>query len=110
MPDAKRATGQSLSRLLNVCDGVLGIAMRVLVLITTNELVSELHPAVTRPGRCISEIPFEVFADDEIVQWCSRQDAEPLGKRSASLAELFAHRDGRVTRREHGSVGFAAAA
>ena len=35
--DAKHLKGQALSRLLNVCDGVLGQAMRALVLVTTNE-------------------------------------------------------------------------
>lgn len=35
--DARAATGQALPRLLNVCDGVLGQAMRVLLVITTNE-------------------------------------------------------------------------
>jgi hypothetical protein len=110
MPDAKRATGQALSRLLNVCDGVLGMAMRVLVLITTNEPLSELHSALTRPGRCLAEISFESFAADEIVQWCARQDAEPLGRTRASLAELYAHRDGHTPTRKRFPLGFAAAA
>src|SRR5438552_1204993 len=35
--DAKDRRGQGLSRLLNVCDGLLGQSLNVLVLITTNE-------------------------------------------------------------------------
>jgi hypothetical protein len=38
-PDAKDRTGQGLSRLLNVADGLLGQGLRVLVLVTTNEPV-----------------------------------------------------------------------
>ena len=47
-PDAKHTRGQALSRLLNVCDGVLGQAMRALVLVTTNEPMRTLHPALSR--------------------------------------------------------------
>jgi hypothetical protein len=47
---AKEATGQALSRLLNLTDGLLGQGRNVLVAITTNEDIARLHPAVTRPG------------------------------------------------------------
>ncbi len=56
--DAKKETGQALSRLLNVADGFLGQGERVLVLITTNEPLGRLHPAVIRPGRCLAEVEF----------------------------------------------------
>ena len=48
-----------LGRLLNLCDGILGHGLRVLVLLTTDEDLGQLHPAVTRPGRCLSQIEFE---------------------------------------------------
>src|SRR5262249_22165954 len=54
--EAKRSTGQSLSRLLNLTDGLLGQGRDVLVAITTNEDVARLHPAVVRPGRCLARI------------------------------------------------------
>jgi hypothetical protein len=56
VPDAKQLNGKALSRLLNVCDGVLGQSMRALVLITTNEPLVILHPALSWPGRCLAEI------------------------------------------------------
>src|SRR5438067_2299056 len=43
--DAKERTGQGLSRFLNVVDGILGQGLRLLVLVTTNELLRHLHPA-----------------------------------------------------------------
>ena len=55
------ATGQGLSRLLNVVDGLIGQGLRVLVLVTTNEALRRLHPAVARPGRCASRIEFVPF-------------------------------------------------
>ncbi len=56
--DAKREAGQSLSRLLNVADGFIGQGVNALILITTNEPVGRLHPAVVRPGRCLAEVEF----------------------------------------------------
>lgn len=54
--EAKAATGQALSRLLNLTDGIVGQGLKVLVAITTNEDLSRLHPAVVRPGRCLTQI------------------------------------------------------
>jgi|GEM_PF-4377890 len=68
-PDAKQARGQALSRLLNVCDGVLGQAMRALILVTTNEPLRTLHPALSRPGRCLAQIAFERFDRPGIERW-----------------------------------------
>ncbi len=55
-PGAKASAGQALSRLLNLTDGLLGQGRKVLVAITTNEDITRLHPAVTRPGRCLAQI------------------------------------------------------
>ena len=61
--DAKRGAGQALSRLLNLTDGVVGQGLDVLVCLTTNEDLHRLHPAITRPGRCLAEIFVGEFAD-----------------------------------------------
>lgn len=52
--DAKQQAGQGLSRLLNVVDGLLGESSRALFLVTTNEDMRAIHPAIARPGRCAS--------------------------------------------------------
>ena len=54
--DAKAKSGQALSRLLNVTDGILGHGRKLLVALTTNEPLSLLHPAIVRPGRCLAEL------------------------------------------------------
>ena len=54
--EAKQGAGQNLARLLNLTDGLVGQGLDVLVCITTNEELSRLHPAVTRPGRCLAQI------------------------------------------------------
>lgn len=110
-PDAKHATGQALSRLLNVCDGVLGQATRSLVIVTTNEPLRSLHPALARPGRCLSEIEFAELSRDEIDAWCRGRGTTPPEVSRAPLAELYAHLEGRaVAARPAGGFGFGDAA
>jgi hypothetical protein len=93
--DARAATGQGLSRFLNVVDGLIGQGLRVLVLVTTNEEVRRLHPAVARPGRCAAQIEFGPLTADEAAAWCETHglDDHPTG--AASLASLFARLEGR---------------
>ena len=85
--DAKDRVGQALSRLLNLGDGILGQGIRVLVLITTNEPVARLHPALVRPGRCLIETEFRRFDRAEAACWLGH---EPPAGASFSLAELTA--------------------
>lgn len=96
--DAKERAGQGLSRLLNVCDGLIGQGLRVLVLITTNEDAGSLHSAITRPGRCLADVRFDSLTMKESTEWCQRNDALRPGaimeKRQYSLAELFALKSG----------------
>ena len=86
-PDAKTSVGQGLSRLLNVVDGLIGQGLRVLVLVTTNEPLQRLHPAVTRPGRCAAQIEFLRFPPEEVAAWLERQ-----GQRSGEDGAAHASR------------------
>ena len=92
--DAKKTTGQALSRLLNVADGFLGQGVRVLVLITTNEPLGRLHPAVIRPGRCLAEVEFTPLTAAESAAFLG---GDGRGGDGLTLAELFERR-GDVTR------------
>jgi hypothetical protein len=87
--DAKRASGQALSRLLNLTDGLLGQGRRVLVAITTNEDIRSLHPTVVRPGRCLAQIEVGPLAPAEAAAWLGAGGdvASPL-----TLADLYARR------------------
>lgn len=109
-PDAKHHAGQELSRLLNVCDGVLGQATHALVLVTTNEPLHSLHSALSRPGRCLSEIEFAQFTRGGIERWCENRGIEPPPASRFTLAELYAHAEGRTTTRRTRGFGFADAA
>lgn len=100
--DAKKASGQAMARLLNLADGFLGQGLNLLILLSTNEPIGRLHPAVTRPGRCLAEIHFRPFTRAEAVDWLGQAPAGSGGSAGSgvvefSLAQLFAER-GDVTR------------
>jgi hypothetical protein len=103
--DAKDRTGQGLSRLLNVADGLLGQGLRVLVLVTTNESLRALHPAVSRPGRCVSQIEFTAFPAQEADSWLAERGLNGDGSRH-TLASLFARAEGREEEATKRPIGF----
>lgn len=85
-------TSQSLSRLLNIGDGIVGQGLQVLILLTTNEPPSRLHPALTRPGRCLSEICFRRFRREEATKAFPDRDIPSSGPDDLSLAEILTGR------------------
>jgi hypothetical protein len=93
--DARERTGQGLSRFLNVVDGMIGQGLRVLVLVTTNEEIRRLHPAVARPGRCAANVMFESLTGDEAVEWLRGHGVEDDSPGSRTLASLYAQAEGR---------------
>jgi len=88
--DARAVSGQALSRLLNLTDGMIGQGLNLALLLTTNEPVGQLHPAVTRPGRCLAEVTFTELSVPEAAAWLG--DAHPRPGRPVTLAELYALR------------------
>lgn len=105
--DAKQQTGQALSRLLNTVDGLVGQGLRLLVLVTTNEELGKLHPAVCRPGRCAMNLPFQSLSTLEAREWMKRRggDVTPLASRPHRLCDLFAMSKG-ITVAEPALTGF----
>ncbi|MEU6037170.1 DUF5925 domain-containing protein [Actinomadura sp. NPDC047616] len=94
--EAKQSTGQGLSRLLNLTDGMLGQGRNVLVAITTNEDIARLHPAVVRPGRCLAQIEVGPLTRPEALTWLGDDAAAgaAVPAEGATLAELAALRRG----------------
>jgi hypothetical protein len=103
--DARLEVGQGLARLLNVCDGLVGQGLRILILLTTNEDVGTMHPAVVRRGRCVANIRFDLLSPDESHRWAVAHGVPPVGERSTLLADLFAA-DQIVTAGSHTRTGF----
>jgi hypothetical protein len=101
--------GPGLSRLLNVVDGIVGQGLRILVLVTTNEPLIRLHPALARPGRCAARIEFGPFDADEAEAWLARHEGPAGAPPRPTLARLFAHLRGDdlpVVEAESTRVGF----
>jgi hypothetical protein len=94
-PDAKAVIGQGLSRFLNVVDGLIGQGLRVLVLVTTNEPIKTLHPAVARPGRCAANIEFWPLTAEESSAWFEQHGSAERSDEPLPLAELYARLEGR---------------
>ncbi len=94
-PDAKAIIGQGLSRFLNVADGLIGQGLRVLVLVTTNEEIRKLHPAVARPGRSAANVRFDPLSQPEAASWLARRGVDGGAAESATtIAELYARLEG----------------
>ncbi|GAA0538438.1 hypothetical protein GCM10010172_19640 [Paractinoplanes ferrugineus] len=90
--EAKASAGQSLSRLLNLTDGLLGQGRNALIAITTNEDLASLHPAVVRPGRCLASIEVGRLPYAEASEWLGSPSG--IGSEGATLAQLYALRTG----------------
>lgn len=94
--DAKRQAGQGLSRLLNVCDGLIGQGLQLTLLITTNEDLGAMHPAVVRRGRSLANIRFDPLTGDEVAAWAAEHEVRPTFD-GGVLADLFGGGDDRVS-------------
>lgn len=88
--DAKERTGQAMSRLLNLADGMIGQGLNALFLITTNEDITKLHPAVHRPGRALANIQFAHLTMDEARDWLTDKGGDSAAiSQEESIAELY---------------------
>lgn len=66
----------------------------MLVLVTTNEPLRRLHPAIARPGRCAARVEFTPFTAEEAAAWLMERGGWHEGVHSAALAHLFARLHG----------------
>lgn len=87
--DAKRREGQAMSRLLNMCDGLIGQGLNLLLLITTNEPIEKIHKAVQREGRCLANIEFGMLDALEVQDWLVRHSLPAEPHTDKTLAELY---------------------
>jgi hypothetical protein len=104
--DAKEREGQGVSRLLNLVDGLIGQGLRLLVLVTGNEPLRHLHPALSRPGRCASIVEFHPFSEAEAEAWLVYRGHERNCAGGCTLADLYGALNAQATRRDQ-AFGFA---
>src|SRR3990167_5969310 len=104
--DARERVGQQLSRLLNLTDGLIGQGLRFLVIITTNDEIAKVHPAIKRPGRSLASLEFSLLSAPEASEWLTTHGHEGSYTGGAiSLANAYSLINGGVMADE-GKVGF----
>lgn len=104
--DARTLSGQGLSRFLNAVDGLIGQGLRIIVLVTTNEELGKMHPAVQRPGRCAANIEFYDLKDEEVARWVKANKVDQNISGNKSIAELYALIEGRIESTPERTMGF----
>ena len=87
--DAKEKTGQGLSRLLNITDGMLGQGLKILILITSNEELGKMNAAIIRPGRTAMNIKFDPLKVNEANDWLTTHNSTDKVKNATTLADLY---------------------
>lgn len=90
MPVSADRPKQGLSRLLNLADGMVGQGLKLLLLMTANEDVEQLHDAVRRPGRCLAQVEFTEFDAAGAAGWLERAGAPGEVDGPMTLAQLYA--------------------
>jgi ATP-dependent 26S proteasome regulatory subunit len=61
-----------------------------MVLITTNEPITSLHPAVVRPGRCLSQIEFGLLSPEQANRWLTEHNVDAVADIPTPLSQLYA--------------------
>jgi len=91
LAENRASIGAHISRLLNLTDGLIGQGLQLVVLVTTNEKLGEIDPAVIRPGRCLQVLEFPDFTETQSSDWLGEghKDAN-----SQTLAHLYAKKNG----------------
>lgn len=93
-----------LGPLLSITDGLVGQGSRTMFLLTTNEPITELPPALTRPGRCLAHIEFERFSAEASRAWLGAPSAAAVSG-PMTIAELYERRFVATPRQRPGSDG-----
>lgn len=86
------------SRLLNLTDGIIGQGLRCIFLLTANEEIGRIDPAIRRAGRCLQQLEFPCFTKGQALAWATKNGCDPNdvpdGDKIA-LADLYAIKNGK---------------
>jgi hypothetical protein len=80
--------------------------LRILVLVTTNEELGPLHPAIARPGRCAANVLFRRIPSEQANEWLHKRGDEKTVSEPATLAALYAIAEGWDAVAERQALGF----
>lgn len=104
-----RSDGNSMMhRFLNVGDGLISMKNKKMIFSTNLPSISDVDPALVRPGRCFDVVTFENYTVEQakILAEKLRIEFEPEdGKKTYSLAEIF-HKQNNTNPKQIRKMGF----
>lgn len=89
LQESRASHYDKVGKLLNMTDGLFGQGREDIFLITFNEQVDRIDPAFLRPGRCISNIEFLPFQQEEAAVWIKKHGAAYKPRTPMTLAEMY---------------------
>jgi hypothetical protein len=91
LADNRRSMSAPMSRLLNLTEGIVGQGFRMVVLVTTNEDITNVDEAFMRPGRCIQSLEFPKLSTQRSEEWLKKHGlrGDEISAEQHTLAELY---------------------
>jgi len=93
---------QGLARLLNCVDGFIGQELNLSIIVTSNEKIENVHPAIKRPGRG-TVLEFGPLEVETAKAWAEKNGYTIPINRPMTLAELYHNRPSQTVDKK---VGF----
>lgn len=87
----RQSTNQQLSKILNAGDGLLGQGSKVMFCLTANDSFADIHPAISRPGRCLANVEVGRLTYGEAERWLGTSEGLPASaiNNGITLAEVY---------------------
>lgn len=101
-------SGRHMSKLLNATDGLLGADLRTIFVATTHEPGNVQESALTRAGRCLQVLQFELFEPERAENWLESKGLAANVRKPIALADLYARVRAAAPhkRTKHEHIGF----
>ncbi len=90
LQESRATQGARIGNLLSMTDGILGQGLRAIFLITTNEKVHRVDPAIRRPGRCLQELELPNFTAEQARAWIAAKQGAAAASPRPPLPEIEA--------------------
>ncbi len=104
-----RADGNSMMhRFLNVGDGLISMKNKKMIFSTNLPSISDVDPALVRPGRCFDVVTFENYTHEQAKKLADKLNIEFEAedtKKTYSLAEIF-HKQNNANPKQLRKMGF----
>lgn len=108
--ESREDLAEPMARLLNLTEGLIGQGFRILLLVTTNEDIKSIDPAMLRHGRCLQKLEFKSFTPGHAALWAREHECkipDALANEEITLAQLYAAKHGHIDETiDEATIGF----